>query len=273
MSFFIRLLAISHSLVADGCIIPIPVNCSAPPGSVLTSSFMAGSRKKDDPPPTDPRPSIRAAPFGIGPPILRLTGRDREHLASIATLVRVGAGTLLCRRGADAVAVFTVVTGTLASYRERADGTRRVMGFLFAEDLFGLAHRGVYVNNVKTVTPASVFKFPTETLTALLTRDAGLQFRFLCKATHVVRETQRQSIMVTRRDPVERVAMFLSLLEDAQGEKRSGQEPIELPMTRQDIADYVNLPVGSISPSLAALEQRGLIKQNSDGSVVVIDRR
>ena len=67
--------------------------------------------------------------------------------------------------------------------------------------------------------------------------------------------------------------MFLSLLEDAQGEKRTGQEPIELPMTRQDIADYVHLPVGSISPSLAALEQRGLIKQNSDGSVVVIDRR
>ena len=139
------------------------------------------------------------------------------------------------------------------------------MGFLFAEDLFGLSHRGVYVNNIKTITPAAVFKFPIDTLTALLTRDAGLQFRFLCKATQVVRETQRQSIMITRRDPVERVAMFLSLLEDAQGEKRTDQDPIELPMTRQDIADYVNLPVGSISPALSALEQRGLIKQNSDG--------
>ena len=153
--------------------------------------------------------------------------------------------------------MYTVVSGTLASYRERPDGTRRVMGFLFAEDLFGLSHRGVYVNNIKTITPAAVFKFPMDTLTALLTRDAGLQFRFLCKATQVVRETQRQSIMITRRDPVERVAMFLSLLEDAQGEKRSAQDPIELPMTRQDIADYVNLPVGSISPALSALEQRG----------------
>ena len=233
---------------------------------------MAGSKTGDEPP-ASPRPSIRAVPFGIGPPVLRLTTRDREHLASIATLMRLSQGTVLCRRGDEASAVYTVVSGTLASYRERPDGTRRVMGFLFAEDLFGLSHRGVYVNNIKTITPAAVFKFPMDSLTALLTRDAGLQFRFLCKATHVLRETQRQSIMVTRRDPVERVAMFLSLLEDAQGEKRAAHDPIELPMTRQDIADYVHLPVGSITPALAALEQRGLIKQNADGGVVVADRR
>lgn len=129
------------------------------------------------------------------------------------------------------------------------------------------------MNNVRAVTPAAVFRCPTESLTALLTRDAGLQFRFLCKATHIVRETQRQAIMLTRRDPVERVAMFLAQLEDAQGEKRHGQDAIELPMTRQDIADYVNLSVGSISSSLDALEQRGLIERKGSGSVVVKDRR
>jgi CRP-like cAMP-binding protein len=219
------------------------------------------------------RPSIRAIPFGTGPAVLRLSTIDREHLASIATMMRVKAGTVLCRRGEDAKAIFSIVSGTMAAYRERSDGHRRVLGFLFAEDLFGLAHRGTYVNNVRAVTPATVFRFPIESLTALLTRDAGLQFRFLCKATHVVRETQRQAIMLTRRDPVERVAMFLAQLEDAQGEKRHPQDPIELPMTRQDIADYVNLPVGSISAALDALQQRGLIERNGDGSVAVLDRR
>jgi len=233
---------------------------------------MAGSRKGHEPP-AAPRPSIRAAPIGLGPPILRLTTSDRERLASIATLMRVSQGTLLCRRGDEAHSIYTVVSGTLTSYRERPDGGRRVMGFLFAEDIFGLSHRGVYVNSIKTITPSAVFKFPLETLSALLTRDAGLQFRFLCKATHVLRETQRQSIMVTRRDPVERMAMFLSLLEDAQGEKRTVHDPIELPMTRQDIADYVNLPAGSITPALASLEQRGLIKQHTGGGVTITDRR
>jgi CRP/FNR family transcriptional regulator, anaerobic regulatory protein len=222
---------------------------------------------------SDLRPSFRAVPFGNGPAVLRLSSSDREHLASIATMMRVTTGTILCRRGEEAKAIYSIGSGTMAAYRERPDGGRRVMGFLFAEDIFGLAHRGIYVNNVKAVTPATVFRFPTESLTALLTRDAGLQFRFLCKATQVLRETQRQAIMLTRRDPVERVAMFLAQLEDAQAEKRHPQDPIELPMTRQDIADYVNLPVGSIAGALDALEQRGLIERHPDGSVAVTDRR
>jgi CRP/FNR family transcriptional regulator, anaerobic regulatory protein len=232
---------------------------------------MGSPRKGSDP--TEPRPSIRSVPFDRGPAVLRLTSSDREHLAAIATTMRVNAGTVLCRRGADATAIFNVASGTLASYRERADGSRRIVAFLFAEDVFGLARRGIYVNTVKALTPAAVFRFPTDTLTALLTRDAGLQFRFLCKATHILRETQRQAIMLTRRDPVDRMAMFLSLLEDAQGEKRKADDPIELPMTRQDIADYVNLPIGSVGSALDALVQRGLIERHAEGSVVVVDRR
>src|SRR5262245_1675 len=99
--------------------------------------------------PHDPhglRPSISSVPFTYGPPVLRLTTRDREHLASISALMRVTAGTVLVRGGEDARAVFCVSAGTLVSFRERSDGTRKVMGFLFAEDMFGLAKRGVYVN-------------------------------------------------------------------------------------------------------------------------------
>ena len=169
-------------------------------------------------------PSITAVPFGVGPPMLRLSGRDREHLATIATPMRVDTGTVLFRRGEEAHSLYSVVFGTMCTYREGSDGSRRVLAFLFAGDLTGLARRGVYVNTVKAITPASLFRFPMDTLTALLTRDAGLQFRFLCKTTHFLRETQRQAIMITRQDPVERVAMFLSQLEEAQG-RHSRERP------------------------------------------------
>jgi CRP/FNR family transcriptional regulator, nitrogen fixation regulation protein len=217
-------------------------------------------------------PSICAVPFGVGPPMLRLSARDREHLATIATPMRVDSGTILFRRGEEAHSLYSVVFGTLCTYREGSDGIRRVLAFLFAGDLTGLARRGVYVNTVKAITPASLFRFPMDTLTALLSRDAGLQFRFLCKTTHLVRETQRQAMMITRQDPVERVAMFLSQLEEAQGEKHGGHA-ILLPMTRQDIADYLNLPVKAITPALAALEHRHIVKRTKDGSVLVVDRR
>jgi CRP/FNR family transcriptional regulator, anaerobic regulatory protein len=223
--------------------------------------------------PDELRPSIRAVPFLDGPPVLRMNAREREHLATIATVMRVPAGTILCHSGHEAKAVFSVTSGTLASFRERPDGTRKIFAFLFAEDLFGLARRGRYVNSVKTITPAVVFRMPVDALNGLLTRDAALQFRFLCKTTQVIRDAQRQALMTTVRDPVERVALFLAMLEEAQGEKRNEREPIGIPMTRQDVADYLNLPSGTIRASVDALESRGIVRRDVNAGAIVITNR
>ncbi|HEY2435265.1 MAG TPA: Crp/Fnr family transcriptional regulator [Vicinamibacterales bacterium] len=223
--------------------------------------------------PGDTRPSIRAVPFLQGPPVLRLTSREREHLASIATMMRVPAGTILCHAGHEARALFSVTSGTLASYRERRDGTRKVFAFLFAEDLFGLARRGHYVNSVKAITPATVYRMPLDTLAALLTRDGTLQFRFLCKVTQVLRDAQRQALMTAVRDPVERVALFLAMLDEVQGERREPTEPVHIPMTRQDVADYLNLTSGSIRAAVDALEDRGIVRRIPPDGIAITDRK
>jgi len=223
--------------------------------------------------PDDLRPSIRAVPFFEGPPVLRMSAREREHLATISTVMRVPAGSTLCHAGHDAKAVFSITSGTLASFRERPDGTRKIFAFLFAEDLFGLARRGRYVNSVKAITPAVVFRMPMDALSGLLTRDATLQFRFLCKTTQVIRDAQRQALMTTIRDPVERVALFLSMLEEAQGDKRSERDPIHIPMKRQDVADYLNLPSGTIKAAVDALESRGIVRRDiTAGSIAITNR-
>jgi CRP/FNR family transcriptional regulator len=222
--------------------------------------------------PADSRPSIRTIPFLDGPPVLRLSSREREHLASIATIMRVPAGAILCHSGHEAKAVFSVTSGTLASYKERRDGTRKIFAFFFAEDLFGLARRGLYVNSVRAITPSVVYRMPSESLAALLTRDGSLQFRFLTKTTQILRDAQRQALMTTIRDPVERVALFLSMLEDVQGGKREPTDPVTIPMTRQDVADYLNLTSGSIRAAVDALEDRGMVRRVPPDGIQITDR-
>ena len=218
------------------------------------------------------RPSIRTAPFLDGPPMLRLKPREREHLSAIATEMRVPAGTVLCHNGEPARAVFSIASGTLASYRKRPNGTRKVFAFLFAEDLFGLARAGRYVNSVKAITPSVLFRMPIDSLAALLQHDGALQFRFLCKATQIVRDAQRQALMTTVRDPVERCAMFLAMLEDLQGENHQADDPISIPMTRQDVADYLNLPSGTVRGAVDALEERGVLKRMPPDRIAIVDR-
>jgi len=218
-----------------------------------------------------PLPSIRAIPLTNSGPVLRLNTRDREHLATIGTMMRVGPGTVFYERGSHAGWIYNIVSGTICSYRPLADGSERVAAFLFAEDLFGLARKGVYVNSTRAVTPVNAYRFPIDALSGLLMGNAGLQFRFLCKVTHTLREAQHRALVLTRRDPVERVAAFLAMMEQAQGEKRPGDTTITLPMAQRDIANFLNLSTGSIEAALDALEASAVIARTEDG-VRVRDR-
>lgn len=205
-------------------------------------------------------------------PTLRLSARDREHLGTIATLLRVGPGTVFYERGSAAGWVYNIVSGTVCSYRPLADGSERVAAFLFSEDLFGLARRGSYMNSTRAVTPVTAFKLPLDALSGLLMGNAQLQFRFLCKVTHTLREAQRRALVLTRRDPVERVAVFLAMMEEAQGEKRPEDQTISLPMSNADIGSFLNLTPGSVEAALEALAGRGVIARQRDGAVRVLDR-
>jgi CRP-like cAMP-binding protein len=217
-------------------------------------------------------PSIRAIPLTNTGPELRLSARDREHLATIGTIMRVGSGTVFYERGSHAGWIYNIISGTICSYRPLPDGSERVAAFLFAEDLFGLARKGVYVNSTRAVTPVSAYKFPIDALSGLLMGNAGLQFRFLCKITHTLREAQHRALVLTRRDPVERVAAFLAMMEYAQGDKRPGDTAISLPMSRRDIANFLNITTGSLEAALDALEASAIVAREDDGSVRVRDR-
>jgi len=217
-------------------------------------------------------PSIHAVPLTNTGPTLRLTARDREHLATIATMMRVGPGTVFYERGSHAGWIYNIASGTVCSFRPLPNGAERVNAFLFAEDLFGLARRGVYVNSTRAVTPVAAFKFPIDALSGLLMGNAPLQFRFLCKITHTLREAQRRALVLTRRDPVERVAVFLAMMEEAQGGPRAADTAIELPMSVRDIANFVHLTPGSVEAAFDALESQGIIERAAGGAVTVRDR-
>jgi len=218
-----------------------------------------------------PLPSIRAIPLTNSGPVLRLSARDRQHLATIGTVMRVGAGVVFYERGAHAGWIYNIISGTICSFRPLPDGTERVAASLFAEDLFGLARKGVYVNSTRAVTPVNAYKFPIDALSGLLMGNAGLQFRFLCKVTHTLREAQHRALVLTRRDPVERMAAFLAMMEEAQGDKRPGDTTIALPISQRDIASFVNLSPGSVDAALEALDASAVIARTDEG-VKVRDR-
>lgn len=220
-------------------------------------------------------PSLRAIPFMAsrsGGGVTRmLTDKQRHELSTLATRVAVAPRGIVYREGSPATSIYICGEGAFKSYRDLPSGRRRVAAFLFADDMFGLAQGGKYVNTVQAILRSACYRIPMETLAAVLRRDAELEFHFLCKVTHELRESQRRSIIIGRRSATGRIAMFLHMLELNNANEPTG-DVIALPMSRSDIANYVGLSPEAMSRATGQLTKQGILKFEGPHAVRVIDR-
>jgi CRP/FNR family transcriptional regulator, anaerobic regulatory protein len=220
--------------------------------------------------------AIRAEPFVDDPspastPLL--TDRQREHLMAIATKLTLPPRMMLYQERAAARWVFVSVEGVVKTYRDLPSGKRRIVAFLFARDIFGLAERGRYVNAARTVTRVILYRVPIELLRQLLERDPGLNMKLLCKVTHELRRAQRQTLMMGRRDAAGRLAMFVQMLRDHGRVDLKRPDLIDLPMSRSDIADFLGLSLEAVSRASRLLEDRRIIKFEHRYLVRLLDPR
>lgn len=137
--------------------------------------------------------------------------------------------------------------------RVTADGRRQVGEFYYAGDLFGLE-------------PGPDHRFAAEALTdcdiEMVRRGAVRAFagdaevdRAILEATY--RETERLQehvLLLGRKSARERVASFLRSL----AQRQSGAD-VDLPMGRQDMADYLGLTIETVSRMLTQLQGEAVV--------------
>ena len=219
--------------------------------------------------PAQPEPILEATSFlpPIHPDAPLLTAGQRAQLAAIATRLQVAPRAVLYREDTAATLVFIVAEGVVKAFKDLPSGRQWVTAFLHPADVFGLAENGRYIRTAQAITHATLYQFKIDVLIETLKEDAELQFKFLCKLTHEVREAQRQTIVIGRRDAVGRLAMFIREIE----RQHAGSRDIALPMSRSDIASYLGLSPESLSRASRALERRGIVCFPSRHSVRIVD--
>src|SRR5687768_10624822 len=129
---------------------------------------------KYDHPPRVLRPMLRAASFGSGDTTLAqiLTAKQQIELGSISTEIAFNRGVRIYEAGSPADFAFIVKEVVVKAIQDLPTGGERVLTFLFAGDVCGLAQDGRYVNSVKAVTPSICFKIPIGALTGMYLRDS-----------------------------------------------------------------------------------------------------
>lgn len=190
------------------------------------------------------RPAVPARAHGIcgGP------------LSLMAAPMRFARNTEIYGEEDTAEYLYQVVSGAVRTYRMLDDGRRQISAFYLPGDIFGVEAGDVHVSSAEAVCDAQILvaKRSAVMVRAEHERDLSKQLWTL-----TVRELQRihEHSMLLIKSAEERVAGFL--LEMA-GRSSAGAA-VDLPMCRQDIADYLGLTIETVSRTFTQLVQSGTI--------------
>jgi CRP/FNR family nitrogen fixation transcriptional regulator len=149
--------------------------------------------------------------------------------------------------------IYRVVSGAVRTTRLMADGRRQVGEFYFPGDVFGLETGPDHRFSAEALCDSVVLSVKRSTLRE---SNAGEAFdRMIWEAT--VRELDRSQdhvLMLGRKTASERVASFLFGVIDRTGGLG------DLPMTRQDMADYLGLTIETVSRMLSQLQATSVVE-------------
>lgn len=226
-----------------------------------------------------PQPAIRSAmrTDAFQRPVISTPGRsfsdagEREPLAQsmqlMGAVMSYPRNTEIFGENEPADYVYKVISGSVRTYKILNDGRRQIGGFYLPGDIFGLQFSDEHALSAEAIADSKVLVVKRSALNALAGRDAGVG-RDLFNLTSRELRRMQDRILLLVKSAQERVASFL--LEMA--ERASAGNIVELPMSRQDIADYLGLTIETVSRTLTCLESAAAIEVPSSRRIVLRNR-
>jgi CRP-like cAMP-binding protein len=169
--------------------------------------------------------------------------------------------------GEPADYLYKVVSGTVRTYKVLADGRRQIGAFYMAGEVFGLEMGDEHTFSAEAISDAKVLVIKRSALVALAERDNEVA-RQLWALTGRELSRVQDHILLLIKTAQERVVGFL--LEMA--ERATNNGALDLPMSRQDIADYLGLTIETVSRTLTTLENAAAIELPSSRRIVLRNR-
>jgi CRP-like cAMP-binding protein len=151
--------------------------------------------------------------------------------------------------------LYIIRNGDIKLYQHGREGGQHIIEFLGPGAWVGLESLNEHQRHAGAValTDCEIATVPYTMLTALLDRQPRSAEAFGQLLSGTIARHQQHAAMLRSTSAIQRVAQFLlHRLEQAQGVARA-----TLPMSRQDIADYLGLTSSTVSRCLSALRRRG----------------
>lgn len=195
-------------------------------------------------------------------------GMNQDEMALLDRIVKhhppMHPGQHLYRSGDTGVNLFAVRSGCLKTYCTSEDGDEQVLGFTLPGEIVGLdgLYSGRYVSNSIVLETSSICALPYDQIEELCTTLPALHKQIMRVVGKEITFDQQMLMLLGKRSADERLAAFLLSLSRRYHSRGLSASEFNLPMSRQDIGNYLGLAIETVSRLFAHFQDVGVLKVN-----------
>ncbi|WP_316201433.1 MULTISPECIES: helix-turn-helix domain-containing protein [unclassified Bradyrhizobium] len=155
---------------------------------------------------------------------------------------------------------YNVLDGVVRLYKLLPDGRRQIVGFALPGDFVGMTTEQRHCFSADAIGPVTVCQFAKTPFARFADDKPNLLRRMNDLTVQELNQARDHMVLLGRRSAEEKVAIFLVGWRDRLAELRGISDIVPLPMSRQDIADYLGLTIETVSRTFTKLEREGIIE-------------
>ncbi|WP_128932587.1 helix-turn-helix domain-containing protein [Bradyrhizobium zhanjiangense] len=183
--------------------------------------------------------------------------REFEHLGR---RVHFASGETVFSEEDITTSFYNVIEGVMRLYKLLPDGRRQIVGFALPGDFLGMNISGRHNFSADAIGAVTVCQFAKATFGRFIESRPQLLRRINELAIRELSHARDHMVLLGRRSADEKVATFLLGWRQRLLALGGSLDTVPLPMSRQDIADYLGLTIETVSRTFTKLVRHGAIE-------------
>lgn len=170
--------------------------------------------------------------------------------------------------------VASVVSGIATLTQTMEDGRRQMVGLLLPSDFVGRPGRANAAYDVTATTDLVMCCFRRKPFEDMMVQTPHIAQRLLEMTLDELDAAREWMLLLGRKTAREKIASLLAIIarrDAALKEKSGGPLVFDLPLTREEMADYLGLTLETVSRQVSALKRDGVIRLDGKRHITVPD--
>lgn len=221
---------------------------------------------------TKPVVSCNSCPIRHRAVCARCDTDELNVLDSIKSYRSFAAGENILWRGEPVEFVASVVSGVAALSKTLEDARTQMVGLLLPSDFIGRPGRTEVAFDVTATTDIILCCFDREPFEQLVIDTPHVAQRLMELALDELDAARDWMLLLGRKTAREKIATFIELLSRRYSTDTAGRiDALPLPMTRDQIANYLGLTLETVSRQFSALKKEGVIDFSDRRTLAILD--